>query len=64
MTSEISHQSLKAEVEKLIKSVDEWMVFGNWDTKRCPVCKGWKKRGGHKPNCQRQKLKGLLGLDG
>ena len=39
----------------------EWLIFGTWDTPRCPWCKGWKKAGGHKPNCKRQKLLAVAG---
>jgi hypothetical protein len=43
-------------VIELLKALPEWMIFGTWDTKRCPVCKGWKKREGHKKNCPRIRL--------
>jgi hypothetical protein len=37
----------------------EWITFGNWDTLRCPWCKGMKRKGGHTPNCIRQRALGV-----
>ncbi|GAH01182.1 unnamed protein product [marine sediment metagenome] len=42
------------ELEKAILKVPEFMIFGNWDYKRCVFCKGPRKE--HKANCVRGKL--------
>jgi hypothetical protein len=49
-------QAVLEAVRQLLEMLPEWMMFGAWDTSRCPVCKGWKKREGHKANCPRKKL--------
>lgn len=62
------------EIEKLsrqmLKKIPEWMIFPNWDTKRCIVCKGWKKdpagrpyTHGHTEKCARVQLEKLLNDD-
>ena len=47
-------------IKKLLKQLPEFMLFGNWDTKRCPVCKGWKKNEGHKDDCPRMKIEEMI----
>ncbi len=38
-----------------LNQVDEWLYFGNRDTRRCLWCKAWQKHGqGHKDNCKRE----------
>jgi hypothetical protein len=56
-------QAVLDEVGKLLEMLPEWMIFGAWDTSRCPVCKGWKKKDsmgrfnhGHTVKCPRKKL--------
>ncbi len=45
------------ELIKAIEKVPEYMVFGNWDYKRCIFCKG--PRMAHKKGCIRKKVKEL-----
>ena len=60
-------QEIEKLSKQLLKKIPEWSLFGNWDTKRCIVCKGWLKEDpldrhhhGHKPRCVREKLEKLL----
>lgn len=43
------------ELVEAIDKVPEFMVFGNWDYKRCVFCKGPRKE--HKKGCIRRKVK-------
>lgn len=47
----------------LVRSVPEWMIFGNWDSPRCVWCKGFQHRepAGHKRDCQRQRVLSKIG---
>ena len=40
-------------MEKAMLKVPEFMVFGNWDYKRCVFCRGPRKE--HKVNCARKR---------
>ena len=66
----MNNSDMERLVRKMLKKIPEWMVFPNWDTKRCVVCRGWKKdpagrpyTHGHTENCERVKLEKLLDGD-
>ena len=50
-------EDLRKENSRLVKAilgVPEFLVYGNWDYKRCLFCKGKRKE--HKPDCIRKEL--------
>ena len=42
-------------MKKTLDKIPEFMVFGNWDYKRCLFCKGPRKE--HKSGCVRELMK-------